>query len=116
MESGVVRLYCTLTTGSSGAVTSAVGKGISSCALAGGTAGKYTFTLQDTWKSFLMVDAIIRTSDGLVATGKGRECHIIGAPTGSSIVVQFDDGAGAAAQLPDSAIVYFRFTMKQTST
>jgi len=109
MEKAVVDLYMKVAIGAAGAPTISRAKGVTS--ITRNSAGKYTIVLQDNYYAFLM------------ASGACLTAGIPAAPTFSvfseavasgSLVVQFSDAAGAAADPGNGEVVVLQITLSNS--
>ncbi len=118
LENGIVKLYGSFVTTTSGTVGSTACKGFT-IAKTATTTGRYTITLNDTWVGFKNLSAVILgTADAAMTTGKGILYFIRGVDlTAKTILLQFcsPDGSPADAELEDAAVVYIELTMKNSS-
>lgn len=117
LEKGVVRLFCTVTLGATGAVSSFSGKGVTS--VTRNSAGNYTIVLQDKYVSLLKSNASIRgtASTGTPTAGKAMAAvpfnPVVGNNT-NSIQVQCLDAAAAAADATDNWFLEFELAYKDS--
>lgn len=118
LEVGVVKLWCSITVGATGAVTTSSGKGIAS--VTRNSAGNYTVALSDTYNSLLhaswsllhsassdpaTVGVFMRTASQAVSSG-----------TAPAVVLQcFTGDDGAAADPASGAVITAEFTLKNSS-
>lgn len=120
LEQGIVKLYGSATTTTSGTIGSATGKGLTITKTATKT-GRYTVTLADKYTALLAVSVTIAgTTDAAYTTAKGLT-HIIrnvnvGAAT-PYFEIQFNDpdGSAADAELESAAVFYVEVTLKNSS-
>jgi hypothetical protein len=117
LENDVVSLYGSVTFGSTGAVASSTGKGITS--VTRNSAGKYTVLLQDTYNAFLWADCKILNATLSDPSSVGVFADLFSqavATTTPTVVFQFvatDDGA--AADPASGAVAYFKIDLRNSS-
>ena len=117
LEVDVVSLYGSITFGSSGAVDSSTGKGITS--VTRNSAGKYTILLDGSYPSFLWAEAKILNSALSDPTTVGIFANLFSQAVSSTtptVVMQFvamDDGA--AADPASGAVCYFKIDLRNSS-
>jgi hypothetical protein len=120
LEAGVVKLYGSFTTSTSGTIASSSCKGFSVAKTSAET-GRYTVTLADTWYALLHVSAVIAgTTDAAMTTGAGISYFLRNVSVADSTPtfdIQFcsPDGSPADAELEDAASVYIEITLKNSS-
>lgn len=116
---GVVSLYGTVTTSTSGAISSS-SVTYGSIVKTATKTGRYTVTLADSYVGFLDANVIVESSsDAAYGTAKGvipvlRNVAVT-TSTGGTLNIQFIDKALADAELPDGAKFYFRIDLKNSS-
>lgn len=111
LEKGVVTLYGKLVVGSTGAVTSGTGKGITNITKESGN-GTYTILLDDVYHAFLdMGLSFVHATTGEDLTWQILSVDVASAKT---IVIGFTT-AGTLANAADGDIVYFRIDLRNSS-
>jgi hypothetical protein len=119
LEAGVVKLYGSVTTSTSGTVASSTGKGLTITKTATET-GRYTVTLADPYVSLLTVNVVIQgAADAAYTAAKGL-CTFIRAEDVDGATplfyVQFADPATSAdAELEDGAKFFLEVTLKNST-
>jgi len=110
IEQGATTLYAKLVVGTTGAVTSFSGYGITNVARNG--VGNYTITLDRKFKKLLNLnDTLIQaTPQGLNATIEGDNVASAG-----TIVLEFNTSAGTATELSSGTIALFAITVADTA-
>lgn len=113
----MVEIWGSATIGSSGAVSSYSGTGISSI-VKESTAGQYTINLVDSFNSLKMVSSLVKNSSGIPASPiMGLVSEQVSSLTAPKLVVQFSDVETPAATNPASGdVIYFHITLKNSST
>lgn len=114
----VVKLFGSVTVGSSGAISSQSCKGFS-VALTDSETGRYTVTLADTYNAFLgcqvtpvvATDAAIGTSAGFIATVR----NVSVADSTPTFDIQFSDAAGADADPASGVVFYLEISLQNSS-
>lgn len=120
LEAGVVKLFGSVTTSTSGTISSSTGKGLTITKTSAET-GRYTVTLADKYTSLLAVNVMVEGSaDAAYTSAKGLQCFIRGAAVSAAtpvFYIQFcaEDGSPADAELEDGAKFYLEVTLKNTS-
>jgi hypothetical protein len=120
LEAGVIKLYGSVTTSTSGTVSSSTGKGLTITKTSAET-GRYTVTLDDKYTSLLAVSVTVQgAADAAYGTGKGLVSFVRGvdvAGTTPLFYIQFcdADGSPADAELEDGAKFYLEVTLKNSS-
>lgn len=119
LESGVVKLFGTMTIGASGAITASSCKGFSVVKTAA-TTGRYTITLNDKYNSLKAIDirsqgpadAALTSTSGIIASIR----NVAVSSTIPILQVQFSSNTNLADADPTSGIVvYFEITLKNSS-
>lgn len=119
LEAGVVKLYGSFVTSTSGTVASSSCKGFT-IAKTGSETGRYTVTLSDTYKALLAVNvAIVGATDAAYTSAKGLTWilrNVSVADSTPTFQIQFNDpdGSPADAELEDSTSVYIEITLKNS--
>lgn len=118
LEVDVVSLYGTITFGSTGAVASSSGKGISS--IVRNSAGKYTITLDAPYNALLWADTRILHSTLSSPATVGIEANLFSQDVSNAstptLVIQFvalDNGA--AADPASGAVCYLKMDLRNSS-
>jgi hypothetical protein len=119
LENGVVKLYGSFVTSTSGTVASTSAKGFTIAKTAAET-GRYTLTLADSWTALLACSVALRgTTDAAYTSAKGLTWFLrnVSVTTAKTLDIQFcdPDGSPADAELEDAAAVYIELTLKNTS-
>jgi len=119
LEAGIVKLYGSVVTSTSGTVASTSCKGFT-VAKTASEAGRYTVTLTDTYTAFKgchvtlvgAADAAFTTAKGLVPIVR----NVSVADSTPTFDVQFvdADGSAADAEVPDGAEFYLEITLKNS--
>lgn len=117
-EAGVVKLYGTFTTTTSGTIGSSSCKGFSVAKTATET-GRYTVTLGDKWNGLLGVNVAIEGAADAAYTASQGLCSLlrnVDVSSAKTLDIQFADPATSAdAELEDGAKVYIEITLKNSS-
>lgn len=119
LEAGVVKLYGSFVTSTSGTIDSSACKGFS-VAKTGSETGRYTVTLSDTYKGLLAVNvAIVGAADAAYTTAKGLTWilrNVSVADSTPTFDIQFNDpdGSPADAELENAAKVLIEITLKNS--
>ena len=118
-EAGIVKLYGSFVTSTSGAVASSDCKGFT-VAKTGTETGRYTVTLGQKYTKLRAASVMIEGSaDTAYTTAKGVTAILRGVDvtTNGVLYIQFvdSDGSAADAELEDGAKVYIELTLKNTS-
>jgi hypothetical protein len=119
LEKGVVKLYATITTTTSGTIgsTSAVGLSVAKVAA---EAGRYRITLEDKYTRLLAVNVIVAgASDAAYTTAAGvnsiiRNVDVSAATPVLDIQLTRTD-TGADAEPISAAVIYVELTLKNSS-
>ena len=116
LEKGVVKLYATVVSSTSGTIASQSAKGLVVAKTAAKT-GRYTITLADRYISLLNVTVTLQgAADAAYTTARGIEPFIrTVSMTDRQIIVQFVSTAGADAEIEDAARFYVEITLKNSS-
>lgn len=119
LEQGVVKLYGSVTTSTSGTIASKTGKGLTITKTASKT-GRYTVTLADKYTAMLGCSVLVEGStDAAYTASKGLVSFLRNVPTSSvtSFDVQFTTvGATPAdAELEDGAVFLVEVVLKNSS-
>ena len=119
LEKGVVKLFATITTTTSGTIgsTNAVGLTVAKVAA---EAGRYRITLQDQYTRLLSVNAIVSgAADAAYTTAKGLNTLVRNVDVAAAtpiLDIQFArTDTGADAEVEDSAVIYVEITLKNSS-
>lgn len=117
LEMRPVSLWGTITFGSTGAVSSSSGQGITS--IVRDDVGKYTITFDDKYNDLLHYTDKILEADDTDPTSVGMQTRLLSAGISSStptIVIQFYDFTdGSAADPADGSALYFQAMMRNSS-
>lgn len=121
LEQGVIKLYGSVTTSTSGTIASSTGKGLTITKTAAET-GRYTVALADSYNSLLAVSVTVQgAADAAYTTGAGLQAFIRGVNVSSATAplfyIQFcaEDGSPADAELEDGAKFFIEVTLKNSS-
>lgn len=119
LEQGVVKLYGSVLTSTSGTIASATGKGLTITKTAG-EVGRYTVTLADKYSAVLAVSVALEGAADAAYTGsKGLVSFLRNVPSGSvtSFDVQFTTAVAtpADAELENGAGFLLEVTLKNSS-
>lgn len=120
LEQGIVKLFGTVTLGSSGAIASSSCKGFSVAKTSAET-GRYTVTLSDTYTELYTVMVNITTSaDTAYTSAKGLVALLRNVSVNDSTPtfdIQFvdADGSAADAEVEDSAVLRIEITLKNST-
>lgn len=119
LENGIVDLYGSFVTSTSGAIASSACKGFS-IAKTGSETGRYTVTLADRYYGLKSVLAnIVGTADAAMTSAKGLAYFLrnINMTTGTFDIQFCDpDGTPADAEIENGASVLLTITLKNSST
>ncbi len=118
LEVGVVKLWGSITIGTTGSVSASSGKGIASVTL--NSAGNYTVALSDTYNSLLHSTwTLVTTADSDPATvgvHMRTDSEDVDHATAPKVVLQcFAGDDGAVAAPASGAVITFEFTLKNSS-
>lgn len=118
LEQGVVKLFGSVTTSTSGTISSSTGKGLTITKTAA-EVGRYTVTLADKYTSLLGVSVMVQgAADAAYTAAKGL-CQLIRGVdvSGNGVLyVQFADPATSAdAELENGAKFFLEVTLKNSS-
>ncbi len=118
LEVGVVDLFCSITVGSTGAVSASAGKGTTS--ITRNSAGKYTILLQDTYNDLLWADVKVLSATGsdpaTIAVAGRVFSQAVATAAAPTVIIQgyaYDDGA--AADFGVGAKLLVKLTLKNSS-
>jgi hypothetical protein len=117
LERGVVKLFATVTTSTSGAIASSSALGMTITKTAS-EAGRYTVTLSDKYVSLLAANALVEgAADAAYTTAKGSQAILRGVDiAGKVLYVQFvRTDTGADAELEDGAKFFLELTLKNST-
>ena len=118
LEQGVVELFGSVTTSTSGTILSATGKGLTITKV-GGKSGRYLVTLADKYTSLLGVDVIVEgAADAAYSSSKGLIALVRASAVSAAIPsfdVQFVGDTFADAELDDAAKFYLQVKLKNSS-
>ncbi len=113
---GKCTLFAKAAIGASGAATLSAANSLGITSITRGTAGKYTIVLADVWYKFLWIDGKVLLASGTpAALGMAIVSEAVATPGTRTIVVQFLDAAGAAADIDSGATVYFKIDLSNVS-
>lgn len=120
LEAGVVKLFGSVVTTTSGTIGSTSCKGFS-IAKTGSETGRYTVTLADTYQKLLSVNVnVIGATDAAATSAKGlvsflRNVSVTDATPTFDIQFCDADGSPADAELQDAAELLIEITLKNSS-
>jgi hypothetical protein len=120
LEAGIVKLYGSVTTSTSGTIASSTGKGLT-ITKTGSETGRYTVTLADKYTRLLAVSVMVEgAADAAYTSSKGLQAFIRGVDVSAAtpvFYIQFcgEDGSPADAELEDAAKFYLEVTLKNSS-
>ena len=119
LENGVVKLFATVTTSTSGAIASLSSSGLT-ITKTGSETGRYTVTLSDKYTNLLSAHAIVQGgADGNYTSTKGSYAIVRGVDVSAAtplLYVQFVRTDNAHdAELEDGAKFYLELTLKNSS-
>lgn len=120
LEAGVVKLFGSVTTSTSGTIASSTGKGLTITKTASET-GRYTITLADKYNALLACNVVVQgATDAAYTTGAGLQAFIRNVNVGAStpyLEVQFcgEDGSPADAELESGAKFFVEVTLKNST-
>lgn len=120
LEIESVTLWCSITVGASGAVSSSVGKGILSVTKES-TAGRYTIALQDNYNKLLCANITLLDSTdsdpASVATWWRVKSEQVSSSSAPNIVIQGNasGSSGAAANARSGAVLMVRLELRNSS-
>ncbi len=120
LEHGIVKLFGSVTTTTSGTIGSSTGKGLA-ITKTGSEAGRYTVTLADKYNALLAVSICVQgAADAAYTTAKGLVSFVRGVDVGGTtpvFYVQFcdSDGSPADAELEDGAKFFLEVTLKNST-
>lgn len=117
LEAGVVKLYGTVVTSTSGVIASEACKGFT-VAKTAGEVGRYTVTLSDYFLGLLAVSVtVVGSTDAVYTSGKGLPHflrNVAVSTAGKTFDVQFGGAAYADAELEDGAKFIVEITLKNS--
>src|SRR5687767_3421468 len=114
LEAGVVKLYGSVTTTTSGTIGSTSCKGFSVAKTATET-GRYTVTLQDSYVNLLACNiVVVGSADAAYTTTAGLTPYLrnVSVTTAKTFNIQFADVALADGELADGAKFHIEITLK----
>jgi hypothetical protein len=115
-ERDLVDIYVEVLIGASGAVTSFVGKGVSSVVKETG-AGLYTINLQDNFNKLMDMSYSVQNATGISAAPiMGIDVNSIDSNTAPLITVQLVDETLTAANPASGDVLRFKITARNAST
>lgn len=119
LEKGIVKLFATITTTTSGTIGSTTATGLT-VAKVGSEAGRYRITLQDQYTRLLCVNAIVSgAADAAYTTAKGLNTLVRNVAVNAAtpiLDIQFArTDTGADAEVEDAAVIYVEITLKNSS-
>lgn len=120
LEAGVVKLFGSVVTSTSGTVSTSTGKGLT-ITKTGGEVGRYTVTLADKYTALLGVSvALVGSADAAYTSAKGivhflRNVSVAGATPAFDIQWADADGSAADAEVENGAAFYVEVTLKNSS-
>lgn len=119
LEAGVVKLFGSATTTTSGTIGSSTGKGLTITKTSAKT-GRYTVTLADKYTALLAVSVALQgATDAAYTSAKGLTWILRNVNVGAStpyFEIQFNDpdGSPADADVESGAIFFVEVTLKNT--
>jgi hypothetical protein len=119
LEKGVVKLFATITTTTSGAIGSTSALGLT-VAKVGSEAGRYRLTLDDKYTRLLAVNAIVSgAADAAYTTAAGVNALVRNVAVSSATPILdlqlCRTDTGADAEVIDGAVIYVELTLKNSS-
>jgi hypothetical protein len=118
LEVEVKELFCSITVGSSGAVTASSGKGIDSVTKES-TAGQYTIALSDSYNALLDAGVMVlddTDSDPTTVAVVGRiKSEAVSNATPTVVVQGYNHTDGSAADFASGAKVLVRLVLRNSS-
>jgi len=120
LEKGVVKLYATITTSTSGTIASSVVKGLAVSKVAA-KAGRYAIALQDSYMRLLAVNAVvIGAADAAYTTANGVQAILRNVAVASATAPAFEiqlcrTDTGADAEVIDAAVILVEITLSNSS-
>lgn len=120
LEAGVVKLFGSVVTSTSGTIASSTGKGLTITKTAGKT-GRYTVTLADKYTALLGVSVVlVGSTDAAYTSAKGDVSFLRNVNVGASVPyfeIQWADadGSPADAEIENGAGFYVEVTLKNSS-
>lgn len=117
LQQGVVKLYATIVTSTSGAISSTSAKGLS-VSKVGSEAGRYRITLEDSYVALLAAQAIVTgAADTAYTTAKGSVAILRNVDVANKTLdiqlVRSDTTADA--EVEDAATIHVEITLKNSS-
>lgn len=119
LERGVVKLFATVVTSTSGAIASSDAMGMAVTKV-GSEAGRYKLTLQDAYQRMLSCSVMVSgASDAAYTTAKGiqaivRNVAVSGATPALEVQLVRTD-TGADAEVEDGATIWIEVTLSNSS-
>jgi hypothetical protein len=116
LEQSKCTLYAKVAIGASGEPTlnAAASKGVAS--ITRESAGQYTIVFSDVWTKFFWLDAKVLLASGTPAVNDvAIVSEAVATVADKSVVVQFLDDAGAAADPDEDAVLYFKFELSNSN-
>jgi hypothetical protein len=117
LEQGIVDLFANVAIGATGAptISTSASKGVSS--IARNSAGKYTVTLQDKYKSLLGLNIALKLAAGAPATASSAQPILRSEDVGvaKTLVIEFVDSTGAAIELTNGVTILAHVKLKNSS-
>lgn len=119
LEKGVVKLFATITTSTSGTIASTSALGLT-VAKVGSEAGRYRLTLDDKYTRLLNVSAIVSgAADAAYTSTAGVHALVRNVAVSAATPIldlQFcRTDTGADAEVIDAAVIYVELTLKNSS-
>ena len=119
LEKGVVKLFATIVTSTSGAISSTTATGLTVAKVAA-EAGRYRVTLDDKYTRLLAAQAIVTgAADAAYTTAKGAYAIVRNVAVSSAtpvLDIQFvRTDTAADAEVEDGATIYVELTLKNSS-
>lgn len=115
LDAGVVSLFGSITLGTSGAVASSTGKGLT-IAKTGSETGRYTITLSDKYFQFLGASLAVELAADAAAGSDGFIPSLRGVDLANNVLyIQLSDAAGADTEGASGFKIYFRLDLRNSS-
>ncbi len=117
LEAGVVKLYGSVTFGSSGAVSSQTSKGFT-VTIVDSEAGRYLVTLEDSYSQFLCCNVVTELAADAAAGTDGyipAVRNVSVADSTPTFQIQFTDAAGADVDPASGFKAHIEITLKNSS-
>lgn len=120
LEKGVVKLYASIVTSTSGTVSSSDAMGMT-VAKVGSEAGRYRLSLQDSYQRLLACNVMVSgAADAAYTTAKGIKAIVRNVAVSSSSAPLLDvqlvrTDTGADAEVEDGASIYIELVLSNSS-